>query len=452
MKISKTALLAAIACAFGGTGLAQTSPQTNANSYGYYSDSAAPVVSSSTSASKGNVRTVSASMAEVIPASCSCSDAPISGCDSGCGPSGCDGGCDSAGCGADEPWRLFSGNPLGLTIGGWSNIGYHTANNVGLGIIPGANNVPANFNNYADRVQLQQQWLYAEKIADGSCGLGFGGRIDYLYGTDAPDTQAFGIPVASHWDNGWDNGGAYGHAIPQLYGEAAVGNLSVKVGHFFTIVGQEVVGATGNFFYSRQFTFYNAEPFTHTGALTTYKVDDQTTLWNGYVLGWDSAFRDNGDAYIGGFSRALTDDISFIYTTTLGRLNDSFGERGGVHSGIVTVGLTDKLKYIGQNDYLFTQNAGGGVVRNTFGSIHYLLYALNDKVTLGSRSEWFNVSTAAINNSDVLNQTVGINYRTNANLLFRPEVRWVWDKDNLGVNENLKSSQAFFGMDAIFTF
>lgn len=441
MKISKTALLAAIACAFGGTAWAQTSSQTNGNSYGYYADDSAPTTGKS-------VRLASAEMAQVIPASCSCSDAPISGCDASdaCDASGCD-GCG----GGDEPWRLFSGNPLGLTIGGWSNIGYHTANNVGLGIL--GNGVPANFNNYADRVQLQQQWLYAEKIADGSCGLGFGGRIDYLYGTDAPDTQAFGI-ANNHWDNSWDNGGAYGHAIPQLYGEVAYGNLSVKLGHFFTIVGQEVVGATGNFFYSRQFTFYNAEPFTHTGALTTYKVDDSTSLWNGYVMGWDSGFEDNGDAYIGGFSRALTDDISFIYTTTLGRLNDSFGERGGVHSGIITVGLTDNLKYINQNDYLYTTNAAGVNLRNTFGSIHYLLYTLNDKVTLGSRSEWFNVSSASqgIQNSDILNQTFGVNYRTNANLVFRPEVRWVWDKDTLGVNENLKSSQAFFGMDAVFTF
>jgi len=338
-----------------------------------------------------------------------------------------------------------------LTIGGWSNIGYHT------------NNTNANFNNYADHVQLQQQWLYAEKIADGSSGLGFGGRMDYLYGTDGPDTQAFGIPN-NHWDNSWDNGGAYGHAIPQLYAEAAYGNMSVKVGHFFTIVGNEVVGATGNFFYSRQFTFYNAEPFTHTGALTTYKVDDDTTLWNGYVTGWDSGFEHNGDAYLGGFSRKLSDNATLIYTSTLGRFNQNFNygffsgaggnERGQVHSAILTLGLTDKLKYINQNDYLYTTDASGVSIRNTFGSIHYLIYALNDKVSLGSRSEWFNISsqTGGVQNAELYNQTAGINYRVNSNLIVRPETRWVWDKERLGFNENGGSSQTFFGMDAIFTF
>jgi len=440
MKISKTALLAAIACAFGTQAWA-AEPSTTTNSYGYYAADAAPVA-------KSNVRLASAEMAEVIPASCSCTDTPISGCDTGLGEGACDtsGACDSAGgCGGD-PWRLFSNDPFGLTIGGWSNIGYHTAN------------TNLSFNNYADHVQLQQQWLYAEKIADGSGGLGFGGRIDYLYGTDAPDTQAFGIPN-NHWDNPWDNGGAYGHAIPQLYAEVAYGDLSVKAGKFFTIIGNEVVAATGNFFYSRQLTFYNAEPFTHTGALTSYKLDDATTIWNGYVTGWDSGFEDNGDAYLGGFSRALGDNVSFIYTSALGRFNENYlgggvSERGQIHSAILNVGLTDNLRYINQYDYLHTNDATGIGLRNTFGNIHYLIYDVNDFVSLGSRSEWFNISSEAlgIRNSDVYNQTFGMNYKFNPNLVVRPEVRWVWDKETFGFNENGKTSQAFFGMDAVFTF
>jgi hypothetical protein len=285
--------------------------------------------------------------------------------------------------------------------------------------------------------------------------------MDYLYGTDAPDTQSFGVPN-NHWDNGWDNGSpvnGYGHAIPQLYGEVAYGDLSAKVGKFFTIVGNEVVGATGNFFYSRQFTFYNSEPFTHTGLLTSYKLDDDTTLWNGYVTGWDSGFEDNGDAYIGGFSRTLTDNASLIYTTTLGRFNENFlgtgvSERGQVHSMILTLGLTDNLTYINQNDYLYTNSATGLGLRNTFGSIHYLIYSINDCVSIGSRSEWFNISSEAngTHNADLYNQTAGINYRINSNLIVRPEVRWVWDKERLGLNENGGSSQTFFGTDAVFTF
>ncbi len=236
MKLSKMAMIAAIACGIhAGTAFGQ---QAN-----------------------NQIQQVSCADCDCGQPACGC-EAPA-GCDDPSCDSGCS-SCDSCGIGSGgllssmhdklvcaelgDQWTLF-GEHCGWSAGGWTNIGYHS------------NNTQFNFNNYANRTQLQQQWLWAQKVADGSEGLGLGGRIDYLYGTDAPDTQAFGIPN-NHWDNSWDNGGAYGHALPQVYFEAAYGDTSVKVGHFFTIIGQEVVQATGNFFYSRQFTFYNAEPFT----------------------------------------------------------------------------------------------------------------------------------------------------------------------------------------------
>ena len=398
------------------------------------------------------------------PTSPSTSLSPACDLGTGCDIGGCDANsCDAAACGSSglfglgmlgtgrslsDPWKL---NPCGIggfNIGGWTSVGYHSQAN------------PLSFNTYPDRVQLGQQWLFAEKVADGSCGLGFGGRMDYLYGTDAPDTQAFGIPN-NHFDNGWDNGPnnlGYGHAIPQLYGEMASGNMSVKFGRFFTIIGNEVVQATGNFFYSRQFTFYNAEPFTHTGALTTYNVDDATQLYNGYVMGWDSGFEDNGDAYLGGFKRKLNDSWSFLYTTALGRFgsgNRPVDERGGIHSAILTGKLSDKLTYINQTDLLYTKNGAGGPQRNTFGNIHYLIYQANERWAVGQRFEWFNFGGAGFNgvrNDDLYNYTLGVNYRAHSNLLLRPEVRWVWDREQFGFNENNSPQQVGFGGDMVFTF
>jgi hypothetical protein len=386
------------------------------------------------------------------------SDCAPSACDPGCDKnSGCcdsDAGCcDGMGLGAGfgllnhscclgDPWKLVDGDIAGWTIGGWSNVGYHTAN------------TNFNFNNYDGRVQLQQQWFYAEKIADGSNGLGLGGRVDYLYGTDAPDTQAFGVPN-NHWDNGWDHGFAYGHALPQAYGEVAYGNLSAKVGKFFTLIGNEVVAATGNFFYSRQFTFYNAEPFTHTGALTTYTVDEDTQLYNGWVSGWDSGYERNGSAYLGGFKRTLSDTSTFLYANTLGRFGKTAGEDGTLHSVIYTNALTDNLTFISQSDLLYTTNSGGFTQRNTFGNINYLIYKMNDCVSLGQRFEWFNYGGDGFGsrqNDDLYNYTVGINYRTSANLMFRPECRYVWDRERFGFLESGKSAQAIFGTDMIFTF
>lgn len=407
---------------------------------------------------------------------CACASSPAS-CDLGvCDPTvcdalACDGACDSGcGCGSgcgllgggladrccDDPWTLCDGDYNGWVIGGWSNVGYHTAET-------------RCFNTYEDTVQLHQAWMYAEKIADGSCGLGLGGRIDYLYGTDGPDTQAFGVDNG-HWDTSWDNGignTGYGHALPQVYGEVAYGDFSAKVGHFFTIIGNEVVAATGNFFYSRQFTFYNAEPFTHTGVLTNYQVNDEFNVWNGYVLGWDSGFEDNGDAYLGGFSRAINDYTTLIGTTALGRFNDRLGvqERGEIFSTILTTQLTDRLSHISQTDLLYTNGAPGNFTgRNTYGNINYLIYQINDCVAFGQRFEYFNLTTDEtrarnIKNADVYNYTVGMNYKPIANLTWRPEMRFIWDRERIGFvttgqepQRGIRSSYAVFGNDLVFTY
>ncbi|MEQ1827209.1 MAG: outer membrane beta-barrel protein [Pirellula sp.] len=471
MKISRFALSAMIASACcAGTAFGQTNRTAPryypASYYSYYQDGAAsqapaPIASAS-DASPVSSASCNSGPACDVAAIC---DGKGSSCDSlggcGCGKSSCDSGC---GCGAGggglgligggccnlgQPWKLCSDSACGINIGGWTSVGYHSANNFG------------SFNNYADRVQLGQQWFFAEKVADGSNGLGLGARIDYLYGTDAPDTQSFGI-ANNHFDNGWDNGGAYGHAIPQLYGEVAMGDLSVKVGKFFTICGNEVVQSTGNFFYSRQFAFYNAEPFTHTGAISTYNLDADTQLYNGYVMGWDSGFEDNGDAYIGGFKKKLSDDLTLLYTTVLGRFGsaNATDERGSVHNVVLTANLTDKWTYISQTDVLYTTNGAGTVQRNTYGNINYLIYKVNDCLSIGNRFEWFNFGGAGFvdnnqqqrKNDDNFNFTTGLNYRVNSNLMFRPEARWVWDRQRFGFNENNASSQTAVGGDMVFTF
>jgi hypothetical protein len=427
------ALSAALACVcFTGTAFAQqghrgaTSYQKTAYSYGY--DETSP------------------SDAAPAPA-----PAPAVACDNG---SSCDTACDEMGdcCGAwdigldcclGEPFKLVDGDICGYTVGGWTQLGYHTYN------------TPFNFNQHADRVNLHQQWLYAEKVADGSCGLGFGGRIDYVYGVDAQDTQSFGTQQ-SGWDNPWDNG-IYGHALPQAYVEAAYGDLSVKAGHFFTTIGYEVVAATGNFFYSHSYTMYNSEPFTHTGILTTYALSEDTKIYNGYVMGWDSGFDDNGDAWLTGVTTNVSDNVSFTYGLVLGRFGArAANEAGEMHSIIVTSKLSDKLTHVFWTDYLDTDNGTNRAVeRQTFDVNNALLYSFNDCLAWGNRFEWYNVERGlgkqTPGHSDVYAYTTGLNIRPHSNLLFRPEVRWDWDRDGI-LGLDLGTSQTTFGMDAIFTF
>jgi len=387
-----------------------------------------------------------------------CNSAPI--CETDCGSRGfewegndyacqCDGGGGflSGGCQCDlgEPFLLF-GSANGISVGGWAQLGYH-------------NKALPLFNSRPDEFQLHQTWVYAEKAIDTSSGFDIGGRIDYLYGTDGPDTQAFGINNG-HWDNDWDNGpdnSGYGHALPQLYGEVGYGDLSVKFGHFFTIIGWEVVAAPDNFFYSHAYTMYNSEPFTHTGALFTYNLGERVTAYGGYTMGWDSGFEDNGDSFLGGTSLELSDNYTLTYAVTGGRFNertaDGVSERGYMHSLVSDITITDRIQYIGQSDILRTKDAAGNVYRDTVGINNYLLYTVNDCLAFGARFEWYDSSGVFDNDVDIHALTLGANFRPHANVVVRPEVRFdSVDGVATGILENDNDEQTTFGIDTIFLF
>lgn len=366
----------------------------------------------------------------------------------------CDGlGCDSTGC---DDCYLFEGFGLSLqdllsedsaiSIGGWIQSGYH---NKSTGL----------FNNRPGKYATHQAWLFAEKVADGSNGLDFGFRADFMYGIDAGDTQAFGNNPGD-WDfaNGWDHG-AFGFAMPQLYGEMAYGDWSIKAGHFYTLLGYEVVTAPDNFFYSHAFTMYNSEAFTHTGALATYSASDNLTIYGGWTLGWDTGFNQfdqfgqKGNSFLGGYSFGIGDNVTFTHIITAG----DFGWIGDGYSQsiVIDVALSDKLNYVFQSDLLNSDNRvtdmNGDLIgftngNETVGINQYLIYSLNDCVGIGGRAEWWKS-----NGDSVYAITGGVNYRPTPNLVVRPEVRYQW---NPGVNDAGIDSEGdtIFGIDAILTF
>lgn len=350
-----------------------------------------------------------------------------------------------------DPWELFPETCGGLKIGGWLQMGYHTAgaNGDGTGM----------FNDYPNVVQLQQAWAYVERATDnGGYGWDWGFRLDYVYGTDAQDTQAFG-GQPNAWDNPWDNGFYYGHAIPQLYAEVAYNDLKVKVGHFYTICGYEVVQAPDNFFYSHAFTMYLAEPFTHTGALAEYPVSDNVTVWGGWTAGWDTGFSSNGgDIFLGGASVTLRDWLTLTYTTTMGDFGWDFtvgpitfagsDSNGYSHSIVVDMDITSRLKYVFQSDYidndLFHFGADPFGFHTSWGINQYLLYSISDRLGVGARVEYFDQGAY-----EVTAATLGLNVKPRANFILRPEVRFEdWSTGNLIGRQD----STVFGIDAIVTF
>ncbi len=380
-------------------------------------------------------------------AGCGCSAPAATSCGSGCQAGGqlrsrisdiFSGDCDYG-----DPWTLseflHGDNEPKVKIGGWLQSGYHSEDN-GL------------FNTRPDEWNLHQAWLYAEKEAvAGESPLGF--RADILYGIDAQDTQSFGNnPGSFDFQNGFDHG-SFGWAIPQLYAELALENWTIKGGHFYTLIGYEVVTAPDNFFYSHAITFFNTEPFTHTGVLASRSIGEDIEVYGGWTSGWDTGFDsvNGGSSWLGGLSMQLTENSSLSYFSTAGNL----GARGSdaySHSFVLDTQLSDKLNWVVQSDLLRVGSTG----EDNVGLNQYLLYTVNDCLGLGARMEWWkgDVLTGYAPHGAVLPATgslsyyaatVGANIRTTANTVIRPEIRYDW-------SPAAGYEQAIFGVDAIFTF
>ena len=339
-----------------------------------------------------------------------------------------------------------------IDFGGWTQIGYHS-NRARLSL---SDNDAAAFNDHPDRLNLHQQWLWLEKKANGARGLDWGFRADLMYGTDAAKTQAFGNPPGE-WDylNGWDRGGGYGFANPQLYAELAAGDWSLIAGHFYTIAGYEVVTAPDNFFYSHSLTMFNSEPFTHTGLLATYSGAPNTEFYAGWTSGWDTAFDSvaGGSSFLGGFKSSWLKNVSLAYVTTLGNLGTrSVGEDAYTHSIVLDAAVSDRLTYVFQTDLVAYDDPTGQGGNDEIGINQYLFYTFDDCWAAGGRIEWWKSDGFSYQEL-----TLGVNYRHTANLVFRPEIRYDWTgsdlaAQNVGYATSGDYSHVTFGVDAILTY
>ena len=366
----------------------------------------------------------------------------------------------------------------GLTIGGWLAMGY-TANGRNVQNPPGGNgNLPVTFNYRANDFQLNQLNLFLEQATDtGGYGWDLGGRIDLLFGEDYFFTQAAGLETRQNGDNRWNvlaggNGiggaGRYGLAMPQVYGEVAYNDLKVKVGHFYTIIGYEVVPATGNFFYSHAYTMQYAEPFTHTGAIATWEYADRLTLIGGIVNGWDKfdAVTDRA-SFIGGFiwtspSERASLAVSFITG------DEDGSDAGGVITGnrtmysvVFSLDVTDDWQYVLQHDLGVQENGiAAGQDAGWYGLNQYLFYTLNDTWAAGIRYEFFidqNGTRVDARAGTWQELAVGLNWTPNDYMVLRPELRWDrFNPSGAGAaagpfNDNVDRDQFLFGIDLILT-
>jgi hypothetical protein len=238
-----------------------------------------------------------------------------------------------------------------------------------------------------------------------------------------------------------------------LYGEVGVDNLSVKIGHFYTIIGYEVVTAPDNFFYSRAYTMQYGEPFTHTGALATWTPNEQLSVMTGGTYGWDN-FDDIYDdfSFLGGVTFTASDKNSKLALAMhIGDEEQTFGtvnpnDERWIYSMVYSRILTDRLTWVVQHDQGRQDNAfGQGATAEWYGLNNYLFYKLNCCWSFGTRLEWFrdddgfrvapagdypalgvsnNPASAGGFEGSFWALTMGLNYKPTANLAIRPELRY----------------------------
>ncbi len=346
---------------------------------------------------------------------------------------------------------------MGVEVGGWAAAGITYASHNG----DHNSNAPVAFADRINEVMLNQVNLYIEKAVNTEGNdWDIGGRVDFMFGTDADNTQATG------WDNQImdEEFNNYDVAFPQAYAEiyAPIGNgLTAKLGHFYTNIGYEVVTAPDNFFYSHAYTMNYGEPFTHSGALLTYQVNDNISVSGGAVTGWDN-FRENGGdwSFLGGANWTSDDEKTSLALALITGENgdDSVGQNTTMYSIVFSHDLNDKLHYVLQHDLgVIEDGVAPGNDADWYGINQYLMYDINDQLAAGVRAEWFSDNGKGISafRANYYAVSAGVNYSPLAWLKFRPEVRYDWaDTNGAGAvydngNEN---DQVAVSMDMIVTF
>ncbi|WP_020159455.1 porin [Methylobacter marinus] len=341
---------------------------------------------------------------------------------------------------------------LGINVGGWA-----TAGIAGNPDDPESRtNGPVTFNNRANEFNAHQLYGFIEKAVNeegGKWDLGF--RADIVYGIDA-----FYTTQANFDDNLISDGSSrlYKLAFPQAYATvfAPIGNgITTKIGHFYTIIGNEVVTAPDNFFFSHAYTMQYGEPFTHTGILSSYPVNKNISITGGVVSGWDSFFQEPAN-FLGGVTYTTDNErTSVAFSLITGDVNKDDEHNRTMYSIVLNHDITDSLHYTLQHDMGIEEKSLGADSGKWYGINQYLTYDINEQLGAGMRLEWFRDEDGfRVNgNSDhYLAATVGLNYSPMSWLTLRPEVRYDHSTENAAYNDGFSNDQVLISADAIVHF
>jgi hypothetical protein len=397
---------------------------------------------------------------------------------------------------AKDPTKLLM-NALGLEespvkVYGWIQNSY-TGN---------ANGTPKNRLNFgvnpnflANSWMGNQYYLIVENPLEQNDKINFGFRVDNLFGNDWQFNHSHGfLDTVAHLNhfNGYD--------LAQVYGEVHLpwltkGGIDIKGGRFYTILGYEVVPATGRPLLSVPYMFNYGQPFTHFGALSTLHATERINIYNGVVNGWDRWINDtykwnylggvnwtskNGKAnlaisYIIGpnqFPRFLPANTVVVPTGTTpppylaGRRNAGYGGNWRTtFTTVFTYKWSDTFTQVLETDESIEKNVPGfgpGGTSNdaewySFGNWFLWQFCKKDDrdiITGVWRSEVFRdnngVRTGFADN--FYEMTLGLIIKPKPWLWVRPEARYDWAQFTHPYNDGTRNSQLTLGVDVILLY
>ena len=365
---------------------------------------------------------------------------------------------------------------MGISVSGWlqqgiSVNGEHPANGF---------NGPVATNDLDREYQLNQFWMTMERpVNTGGDGFDFGGRIDAAYGTD---WRWYTNNELENRLNGF-NSRIYGTMLPQAYAAAGYNDLTVKFGTYQANMDYESMAAPANFFYSHSYCYTYGVPHLVTGMQADYKMDENWSVQGGFHRGWSEFEEDNPSVdFLGGFRWQSSDRRTVVsYTLSSGPQDINSGDSGFVYSFVVQETLGPRSQYILVHDLGVENNAlSGGGTADWYGLNQYYIYTLSGQWSACMRGEWFRDQDGVVvsgpgNMSGVrawsghgfagnfYELTAGLNWRPQANVLFRPEVRYdcydggtgsygLSNQTGLPFNDGRSSTQFLTAADLILTF
>ncbi|MDD5033265.1 MAG: porin [Methylococcaceae bacterium] len=341
----------------------------------------------------------------------------------------------------------------GVNLGGWATAGIH----YNTDDPDDHNNGPVSMTDRSGEFHLYQLNLFIEKAVTKTANWDVGGRFDFMFGTDTRYTQASG-----HWDMDLISGRDlrfYRIALPQAYVEvfAPIGNgLSAKLGHFYTIIGYESVPSSPNFFSSHTYSF-KSSPFTTTGALFSYALDEQWSLNLGAVTGADNFDRDFGAwSHMSGLTWSNADTgTSISFSVLQGDVYEHHSSELVYYSAILQQNF-GRWRYVLQHDGGSQVHAVQGKNADWHSIVHYLIYQASDAWGLGLRGEWFRDDDGFRYSAGAANYyalTAGLNWKPENWLTIRPEIRYDRAQAQLApFDGGHRHDQVLLGLDAVIQF